>query len=95
MSIDRNDIVNVSHLAKIHLNEDDVPELTDRINRILSMVDEMQSIDTSGVEPMANPLDAVQQLREDVISETNQREVLIRNAPMSEDGLFLVPKVID
>ena len=95
MSIDRDDIVKVSRLAKIHLNEADIPELTQRINRILSMVDDMQSIDTTGIEPMANPMDAIQHLRDDVVTEKNQREQLMENAPVSEDGLFLVPQVLD
>ena len=81
MSVDREDIVKVSQLAKIKLDEEQIPEITQRINSILSMVDQMQAVDTSGVEPMANPLDAVQRLRVDEVSESNQREKLLTNAP--------------
>jgi aspartyl-tRNA(Asn)/glutamyl-tRNA(Gln) amidotransferase subunit C len=59
------------------------------------MVDTLQAVDTSGIEPMANPLDATQRLRADVVSEENQRERFQAIAPASENGLYLVPKVIE
>jgi aspartyl-tRNA(Asn)/glutamyl-tRNA(Gln) amidotransferase subunit C len=59
------------------------------------MVDQLQAINTAGIEPLAHPLDTIQRLRADVISETNQRELLLKNAPAAQDGLFLVPRVIE
>ena len=86
-------------LAKLQINDNDVEELTSRISSILDMVDQMQSVDTSNIEPMANSLDAVQQLRPDQVVEpadkTVSRDEFLAIAPASEDGLFLVPKVID
>ncbi len=66
-----------------------------RINDILAMVDTMQAVDTADVEPMANPLDAVQRLRDDIVTESNQRDSFQAIAPDADEGLYLVPKVIE
>lgn len=93
--IEAKDIEQVARLARIQIENDQVPELTSRLDRILAMVDRMQSEDTDGVEPMANPHDASQRLRDDKVTEADQRDKLLANAPLAENGLFLVPKVID
>lgn len=93
--IEAKDIEQVARLARIQIEDDQIPELTNRLDRILAMVDRMQSENTEGVEPMANPHDASQRLREDKVTEADQRDKLLANAPMAENGLFLVPKVID
>lgn len=95
MSLDRSEVEKIAHLARLQINETDIPEYADNLNNILALVDQMQQVDTSSVEPMANPLDAVQRLRPDAVTETDQRENLQANAPATEDGLFLVPKVIE
>lgn len=95
MSVKHADIAKISTLAKIRIEEDDVDELVDRLNDILAMVDQMQAVDTANVEPMANPLDASQRLRADQVTETDQREQFQAIAPQAEDGLYLVPKVIE
>ena len=95
MSVTQSDIEKIATLARIRVSESAVPEVVDRLNDILGMVDKMQSVDTSGVEPMANPLDACQRLRSDEVTETNQREAFQAIAPQSEQGLYLVPKVIE
>lgn len=95
MSVTKDDIGKVANLARIKLNEEDVPQITESINEILNLVDSMQQVDTSNVEPLANPHDATQRLREDEVTATNQRDKLLQNAPESEAGLFLVPKVIE
>ncbi|RDE19799.1 Asp-tRNA(Asn)/Glu-tRNA(Gln) amidotransferase subunit GatC [Motiliproteus coralliicola] len=95
MSLDRSEVEKIAHLARLQINESDIPEYADNLNNILALVDQMQQVDTSAVEPMANPLDAVQRLRPDAVTETDQRENLQANAPATEDGLFLVPKVIE
>jgi aspartyl-tRNA(Asn)/glutamyl-tRNA(Gln) amidotransferase subunit C len=95
MSVEQSDIEKIATLARIHVDDADVPELAVRINDILAMVDQMQAVDTTDVEPMANPLDASQRLRADIVTETNQREGFQAIAPQAERGLYLVPKVIE
>jgi aspartyl-tRNA(Asn)/glutamyl-tRNA(Gln) amidotransferase subunit C len=95
MSIDRDAIEKIASLSKIKLDEEAIPEVTKRISAILDMVDQMQSVDTSSVEPMANPLDAFQRLRADEVTESNQRDDFQALAPEAEAGLYLVPKVIE
>ena len=89
------EITALAHLARININQDIVEDVTNNINDILSLVDQLQQANTEGVTPMPHPLDAVQRLRPDTISEDNQRDALQVNAPATENGLFLVPKVID
>jgi len=95
MTVDRTVVEKIAELARIKLDEDAIPEVTQRISSILEMVDKMQSVDTENVEPMANPLDAYQHLRADVVTEADQREQFQAIAPATENGLYLVPKVIE
>ncbi|HMV72329.1 MAG TPA: Asp-tRNA(Asn)/Glu-tRNA(Gln) amidotransferase subunit GatC [Pseudomonadales bacterium] len=95
MSISEQDLARVAELARIRLDEATVTEVTRRISDILAMIDQMAAVDTSGVAPMANPLDATQRLRADQITETDQRERFLAIAPLSEEGLYLVPRVIE
>lgn len=95
MPIDQDTIASVARLARIRVAPDQIPALTARINTILAMVDQMAAVDTDGVEPMANPFDARQRLREDAVTETDQRAAFLAIAPATEGGLYLVPKVID
>ena len=95
MSIAEDDIAQVADLARIRIAPEQVAEGTDSIGRILTLADQLQAVDTTGVEPMANPHDAVQRLRDDVVTETNQREAFQAIAPAVESGLYLVPQVID
>ncbi len=95
MSLDQQDIEDIAVLARLQLDHSEIPEITQRITAILSMVDQMQSVNTENVEPMANPMDATQRLRADQITEDNQREQFQAIAPSAEKGLYLVPKVID
>jgi len=94
-SIQKSDIEKIARLARISVSEGEVDELTRRLGNILALVDQLQAVDTSGVAPMANPHDATQRLRADVVSETNQREAFQAIAPQTEAGLYLVPKVIE
>ena len=89
------DIAALAHLARININDDMVDDVTSTINNIFTLVDQLQQADTDGVTPMSHPLDAEQRLRADEITETNQRNKLQANAPAVDNGLFLVPKVID
>jgi aspartyl-tRNA(Asn)/glutamyl-tRNA(Gln) amidotransferase subunit C len=95
MSIGPEDINKIAHLARLHIDDDKVEKISQDITNILSLVDQLQSADTDNIAPMAHPMDAVQVLRPDVVSETNKREKLQKVAPNTEDGLFLVPKVIE
>jgi aspartyl-tRNA(Asn)/glutamyl-tRNA(Gln) amidotransferase subunit C len=102
MSITREQIAITAKLARLQIDQSDVGEITQRINAILSLVDEMQAVDTSSVVPMANALDAVQTLRADAVSEPveqnkkiDRRDQFQAIAPATDDGLYLVPKVIE
>lgn len=96
MAISQKDIETVAHLARLHLSENEEQEVLGSINSILAMIDQMQAVDTTNVEPLAHANDAARQrLREDVVTETNQRDTLLKLAPSAENGLFLVPKVIE
>lgn len=95
MSLDKDEIAKVARLARIEIPKDQVNQLAQDLNGILNLVDQMQAVDTKNIEPLSHPHDAKQWLRADRITESNQRESLLQNAPAQENGLFLVPKVID
>jgi aspartyl-tRNA(Asn)/glutamyl-tRNA(Gln) amidotransferase subunit C len=95
MRINRDDIQQLAHLARIGIDDGIADDVAAKISDILTMVEQMQASDTTGIEPMANPLDAVARLRPDVIDESNQRAAFQAIAPATENGLYLVPKVID
>jgi len=95
MAINRSDVEKIAHLARLNITEASIAPTTDRLSNVLAMVDQLQAVDTTGIEPLAHPLDTVQRLRADVVTEINQRELLLQNAPATQDGLFLVPKVIE
>lgn len=95
MALDKSEVEKIAHLARIAINEDKIPEYASSLSSILNLVEQMQSTNTDDVEPMAHPLDATQRLREDAVTENNQRDAYQEIAPATEDGLYLVPKVID
>lgn len=95
MSIKPTDVEKVAHLARIALTHETLVATTERLANVLAMVDQLQAVDTSGIEPLAHPLDTTQRLRPDVVTETDQRDRLLQNAAATQDGLFLVPKVIE
>jgi aspartyl-tRNA(Asn)/glutamyl-tRNA(Gln) amidotransferase subunit C len=95
MSIELTDVENIAHLARLHLTEAEKEEAAGSMSNILELIDQMQSVDTDNVIPLAHPLDSVQRLREDKVTETNQRDEFQKIAPEIDKGLFLVPKVIE
>ena len=95
MSLSKEEVEKIAHLARISLNEQDVPLYSRHLSDILHFVEQMNSVNTADIVPMAHPLDAVARLRPDVISENNQREHFQKIAPQVEAGLYLVPKVIE
>ena len=95
MAIEQDEIEKIAELARIRIDADHIGDVTRRITDILHMVDQLQAVDTSEVEPMANPLDATQPLRADEVTESNRREAFQAIAPAVENGLYLVPRVIE
>lgn len=95
MALERSDVEKIAHLARLGLSEGEVPQTTETLNNILGLIDAMQAVDTTGIEPLAHPLEATQRLRADVVTEENHRDAYQAVAPAVESGLFLVPKVIE
>tara|TARA_B110000211_G_scaffold48641_1_gene52819 strand:- start:153 stop:440 length:288 start_codon:yes stop_codon:yes gene_type:complete len=95
MSIERQEIEKLATLSRLAIGEDTITEVSQRLSSVLELVDQLQAANTEGVEAMSHPMKATQRLREDEVSEINQREAFQAIAPDTEDGLFLVPKVIE
>ena len=95
MSITENELARIAELARLHIDSDELAALGRRLDDILGMVATLQAADTEGVAPLANPLDAHQPLRPDVVTEDNRRQEFQALAPAVEDGLYLVPRVIE
>lgn len=95
MTLEAGDIEKLAKLAKISVDQSLISEVRDKLDNVLSMIDQLQAIDATGISPMAHPLDTSQRLREDTVTETNQRDQLQAIAPAVADGLYLVPQVID
>ncbi len=95
MSLDKQQVRKIAHLARLKIDEADIDNYASNLSSILHLVEQMGQVNTEGVTPMAHPFDAVQRLREDVVTETNQREVFQAVAPKVEDGVYLVPRVIE
>lgn len=95
MSLSPDQIGHIARLARIALREDDADAVGERLNRVLAMLEQLQAVDTEGIEPMSHALDVVQPQRPDAVTETDQRELFQAGAPAVEGGLYLVPKVIE
>lgn len=95
MTISREDIEKVAVLARIRVDDEQVSALENDLGNILDLVDQLSAADTDAIEPLAHPMDAVQRLRPDEVTETNQREAFQAIAPATENGLYLVPRVIE
>ena len=95
MSLSKKDVQKIAHLARLAISDSDVPGYAKNLSDILSFVEQMNTVDTSGVIPMAHPMDAKQALRADTVTESDLRERFQIIAPLTESGLYLVPKVIE
>ena len=95
MAFDKAEVEKIAQLARLYIGDSEIGEVTGRIRDILALIDQMQSIDTHDVVPLAHPLDLTQRLREDDVTEFNRRGELQLLAPKVEQGLYLVPKVIE
>lgn len=95
MSLDKDQVQHIAVLARLRVADEEIADTVDKLSRIVDFVDQLSQADTTDVVPMAHPLDAAQRLRPDVVTETDQRDVIQENAPAVSDGLYLVPKVIE
>ena len=95
MSLGPDDVKNIAHLARLDIDQNAIDDYASNLSSILDLVEQMNSVDTTDVLPMAHPQDVAQRLRDDVVSEQNQREQFQKVAPQTEAGLYLVPKVIE
>jgi aspartyl-tRNA(Asn)/glutamyl-tRNA(Gln) amidotransferase subunit C len=95
MALENKDVQKIAHLARLEISEQEIATYAGHLSRILGLIEQMNAVDTTGVAPMAHPLEAGMRLREDVVIETDQRERFQAIAPATEAGLYLVPKVIE
>ena len=95
MSLDKDQVQQIAVLARLRLDEEEFAETVDKLSRIVDFVDQLAQADTSGVIPMAHPLDVAQRLRADEVTEPNDRDHVQENAPLTQGGMYLVPKVIE
>ena len=99
MSLSDDQVRRIARLARIEVRADETAAVASRLNRVLGLIDQMSAVDTAGIEPMAHPLDAQrpggQRLRADEATEADRREAYQSVAPAVQDGLYLVPKVIE
>jgi aspartyl-tRNA(Asn)/glutamyl-tRNA(Gln) amidotransferase subunit C len=95
MKLSRQEVESIAHLARLEISTDEIPVYVDNLSRIIDFVRQLDRAQTEGVEPMAHPLNMTQPLREDAITESDQRELYQQNAQAVEAGLYLVPRVIE
>ncbi|MBA2483723.1 MAG: Asp-tRNA(Asn)/Glu-tRNA(Gln) amidotransferase subunit GatC [Nitrosomonas sp.] len=95
MTLSFNDVKRIADLAYIETNEEETQVALAQLSDIFNLIEQMQAIDTSTVEPMSHAQDVTQRLRDDVVAKSNQRELFQSIAPQVEEGLYLVPKVIE
>ena len=99
MSLTDDQVRRIARLARIAIRPEDSAAVVERLNQVLSLIDQMRAVDTAGIDPMAHALDAhlatEQRLRSDEVTEKDQRELHQSVAPAREDGFYLVPKVIE
>jgi aspartyl-tRNA(Asn)/glutamyl-tRNA(Gln) amidotransferase subunit C len=95
MGLAPDDITRLAHLARIDIDADEARDVNAKLDAILGLIDELRSIDTSGVTPMSHAQDVMLALRDDVVTEADQHELFQQQAPAVADGLYLVPKVIE
>jgi aspartyl-tRNA(Asn)/glutamyl-tRNA(Gln) amidotransferase subunit C len=95
MSLDLEQVRRIAHLARIEITDDEAERTLAQLIDIFAMIERMQAVDTTGIEPMADALGGSQRLRDDVVSESNQRAAVMTNAPEQLNGLFIVPRVVE
>jgi aspartyl-tRNA(Asn)/glutamyl-tRNA(Gln) amidotransferase subunit C len=95
MSVDQATVRRIAHLARIAVTDAEVPHLQSEINAILAFVEDLAKVDVEGVEPMTSVIPMKLPMREDVVTDGEIQKFILANAPLTEDGFFLVPKVVE
>ncbi len=95
MSISPDEVLKIANLARLQIKQEEVEQYANDLSSIINLVEQMNAVDTKDILPMAHPLDATQRLREDKVTENDQRDTFQTIAPSAEKGLYLVPKVIE
>jgi aspartyl-tRNA(Asn)/glutamyl-tRNA(Gln) amidotransferase subunit C len=95
MTLTLADVPRIAHLARIEIDEAAAREVHEKLEAIFAMINELQAVDTTGIEPMSHAQDVILPLREDVVTATDQRELFQSVAPAVQDGLYLVPRVVE
>lgn len=99
MALTLNDVKRIAHLARLELPDAEADNTLDRLNNFFGLVEQMQAVDTTGIAPLAHPIEQIEdvalRLREDAVTEVVNRDALQRPAPAVQDGLYLVPRVIE
>ncbi len=95
MSVDQATVRRIAHLARIKVTDEEVPHLAQELNAILAFVEELASVDVTGVEPMTSVTPMKMKMRADVVTDGDQAAAILANAPAAEDDFFVVPKVVE
>ena len=95
MSLSKEQVQHIALLARLSLDEKDIDDVVEKLSSIVDFVDQLQAAPTDDVVPMAHPMDMSQRLRADAVTESNERDKIQQNAPSVQDGLYLVPKVLE
>jgi aspartyl-tRNA(Asn)/glutamyl-tRNA(Gln) amidotransferase subunit C len=95
MAIDDNTVRRIARLARIRLGDAEVPQLAEELNSILSWIEMLNEVDTTGIEPMTSVVKMKMEFRADVVNDGNIPESVLANAPRSEDNFYLVPKIVE
>ena len=95
MSLSNDQVGHIARLARIAVSASELEATRDKLNRIFGLIEQMQAVDTAGVEPMSHPQELATRLRPDIVTETDRRDAFQKVAPQTEAGLYLVPKVIE
>ena len=95
MSITHDEIKKIAHLARIKITEEEADAMIKKLSGILNLIEDMKKVDTTNIAPMSHGQSVTQRLREDIVTEKNQREKLQKIAPEVSGGLYIVPQVIE
>jgi aspartyl-tRNA(Asn)/glutamyl-tRNA(Gln) amidotransferase subunit C len=95
MALTLSDVHRIAHLARIEIDDAAAREVHQKLEAIFAMINELQAVDTSGIEPMAHAMDVKLPLREDLVTAKDERALFQREAPAVQDGLYLVPRVVE
>jgi aspartyl-tRNA(Asn)/glutamyl-tRNA(Gln) amidotransferase subunit C len=95
MALTLDDVKRIAVLSRLSVTDEEAGQVLEQLGGLFALIEQMRSVDTAGIEPMSHPVGGVQRLREDVVTERDERVANMRNAPAQQDGLFLVPKVIE